>query len=168
MKTLTLIRHAKSDWDDHALSDHARPLNKRGKKAAPKVGAELARNGAKPDLILSSTARRAHDTAIAIAAEVDYSADSIVTEHALYHPAPETMRQVIAATDEEADIKHLMLVSHWPGVKEFTYDLTHTDAIDRFITCAVAIIELDITYWGEIGDGCGTLLRFFTPHDLKA
>ena len=69
MKTLLLLRHAKSSWDQPEMKDHDRPLNKRGKKEAPKVGKYLKDNNLVPDLILSSTARRAHDTAQAVAEE---------------------------------------------------------------------------------------------------
>ena len=86
MKHLALIRHAKSDWNDPtAQSDHDRPLNKRGRKAAPAVGAELARMGLRPDLVVSSTAVRAATTARAIAAEIGFDPGDIVMERSLYN-----------------------------------------------------------------------------------
>ena len=72
MKTLFLIRHAKSSWDDPALSDKDRPLGDRGRRDAPRMGKRLAKRNVRPDLILSSSARRALTTAEIIAKKLDY------------------------------------------------------------------------------------------------
>ena len=80
MKTLYLVRHAKSSWDDPTLADKARPLDARGKRDAPKVGKRLAKAGVKPDLILSSSAKRALTTARIIAKELGYKRKSIVVD----------------------------------------------------------------------------------------
>src|SRR4029434_8634311 len=83
MKTLFLIRHAKSSWDDAALSDKDRPLDDRGKRDAPKMGKRLAKRDVKPDLILSSPAVRARTTAEIIAKKLDYKRNDIVGEDLL-------------------------------------------------------------------------------------
>ena len=84
MKTLLLIRHAKSSWDDPALPDKDRPLNDRGRRDAPKMGKRLAKRGVKPDLILSSPALRALRTAEIIAKMLDYQRRDIVLNERLY------------------------------------------------------------------------------------
>src|SRR5437899_10475758 len=84
MKTLFLVRHAKSSWDDTALPDKDRPLNDRGKRDAPKMGERLAKRDVKPDLILSSPARRALTTAEIIAKKLDYKRKDIVADDRLY------------------------------------------------------------------------------------
>ena len=106
MKTLFLIRHAKSSWDDTALPDKDRPLNDRGKRDAPKMGKRLAKRDVKPDLILSSPAKRALTTAEIIAKKLDYKLKDIVVDDRLYAGAaagwplvaraqqPERMRRI--------------------------------------------------------------------------
>ena len=167
MKRLTLIRHAKSDWDDPRLSDHDRPLNERGLRAAPAVGAELARRGVLPDLLLSSTAVRAAATAELVAAELGIFPREIQRDNALYLASVGEYERTIAAVDDTGGIDHVMAFAHNPGTHDFAHHLTGGSEIGRFITCAVAMLELDIDHWGEIGTGCGRLVDFFTPHDLS-
>ena len=166
MKKLTLIRHAKSDWDHPSLSDHERPLNKRGKRAAPAVGRELARREVKPDLILSSTAVRALTTAQAIAAEIGYPVERIVQEEAVYLASVAELERVVAAIDDSGGLGHVMVFGHTPGMEDVLAHLSGGYADQRFITCAVAELDLDIDHWGEVTAGCGSLRSFFTPHDL--
>ena len=166
MKRLTLVRHAKSDWGDPGLSDHDRPLNPRGMRAAPAVGKALAAKGAKPDLLLSSTALRAATTAGLIADELGVDREEIRYTESLYLASVGEYERVVAAVDETSRIEHLMTFGHTPGTHDFAHHLTGRDEIDRFVTCAVATIELDIEHWGEVGASCGRLVDFFTPHDL--
>ena len=166
MKLLTLIRHAKSDWDNPILRDHDRPLNERGLRAAPAVGAELARRGVLPDLLLSSTAVRAAATAELVAAELGIVPREIQRDNALYLASVGEYERTVAAVDDAGGIDHVMAFAHNPGTHDFAHHLTGGAEIDRFITCAVAMLELDIDHWGEIGAGCGRLVAFFTPHDL--
>jgi bisphosphoglycerate-dependent phosphoglycerate mutase len=95
MKTLFLIRHAKSSWDDTALPDKDRPLNDRGKRDAPKMGKRLAKRDVKPDLILSSPAKRALTTAEIIAKKLDYKLKDIVVDDRLYAGAVHDLLNVI-------------------------------------------------------------------------
>ncbi len=166
MKRLTLIRHAKSDWDDPALADHDRPLNGRGRRAAPAVGAALAERGWAPDLILSSTAVRAATTARAIAESAGVAGDRIAFHRELYLASVSTLGRSVAGVDDEAGIGHVALVGHNPGMEDFLDHLSGGSPAPRFVTCAVAEFQLDITYWGEVGAGCAELVGFFTPHDL--
>ncbi|MBV63670.1 MAG: hypothetical protein CMP45_04095 [Rickettsiales bacterium] len=165
MKTLTVVRHAKSSWntDDN---DHDRPLNKRGLNAASKVGAEIMRRGLIPDRIISSTAVRAATTAKFIANEISYDLSIIEYISELYLADISDYEKVISNTEEISGIENLMVVSHNPGSHELCHYLVNDCDIEDFITCAVASINLEIEFWGEINQGVGKLADFFTPHDL--
>ena len=165
MKSLTIVRHAKSSWNPNH-EDHDRPLNTRGLDAAPKVGAEILRRGIVPDKIISSTAVRAATTAQLIAKEIGIQFSELVYNKELYLANISDYEEVIKRTEEDAAIDHLMIVSHNPGSHEFSHYLVNDNVIDRFITCSVAMIKLHIDYWGEIDQGVGKLADFFTPHDL--
>ena len=168
MKRLTLIRHAKSDWEDPELDDHDRPLNKRGLEAAPKVGNYLMENNVKPDIMLSSTATRAITTAKLIAKKLQFRQEKIQPVKDLYLAAIPDYEAIIRSLDDTAGNQHLMIVSHNPGTHELAHHITSGNEINRFTTCAVAIIELDIDCWGEIGPGCGKLVHFITPKEIPA
>ena len=166
MKQLTLIRHAKSDWEYPDLDDHDRPLNKRGLEAAPRVGNYLRKKGVRPDILLSSTATRAITTAGLIADELQFNREIIQPLKELYLASIPDYEGIIRSISETAGNEHVMIVSHNPGTHELAQHLTGGNSIQRFITCAVAIIELDICHWGEIGPDCGRLEHFVTPRDI--
>ena len=168
MKNLTLVRHAKSEWNCPGANDHDRPLNKRGLRAAPQIGSYLHKRGSKPDIVLSSTALRAITTAQLIAGELDAAQEQIQPVEELYLASIPDYERIIGSIDDTAGNAHVMIVSHNPGTHEFAHHLTGENEIERFITCAVAIIELNIDHWGEIGPGCGRLKHFVTPRDLPA
>jgi len=147
MKTLFLIRHAKSSWDDAALADKDRPLNDRGKRDAPKVGERLAKAGAKPDLILSSPAKRALTTAQIIAGKLDYKRKNIVVDDRLYAVEADVLLDVIRALDDEAEC--VMLFGHNPELTELAHRLS--SEISRMPTCAVAEFSFDVKSWSRIG-----------------
>ena len=165
MKTLTIVRHAKSSWETSA-DDHDRPLNDRGMIAAPRVGSAIAEKGKIPDIIISSTALRAATTAKLIAKEIGIKDSLIQYDEQLYLASIRDYEEVISRLNEEDGIEHVMVVSHNPGSHELCHYLTGDDSIDRFITCAVARIDLDIEFWGQIGSKTGKLIEFFTPHDI--
>lgn len=103
MKTLLLIRHAKSSWDDTSLPDKDRPLNTRGERDAPKIGERLAQRDVKPDLIVSSPARRALATAEIIARKLGYRLKNIAVDDRLYAVAADDLLDVIHKLDNEND-----------------------------------------------------------------
>jgi phosphohistidine phosphatase len=148
MKTLFLIRHAKSSWDDPALADKNRPLNDRGKRDAPKVGERLAKAGARPDLILSSPAKRALDTAQIIAGKLDYKRKNIVVDDRLYAVESEVLLDVIRRLDDEAEF--VMLFGHNPELTELAHRLS--SKISHMPTCAVAEFTFDVKSWKRIGE----------------
>ena len=148
MKTLFLVRHAKSSRDDPSLPDRGRPLDDRGKQDAPMMGKRLARRDVKPDLLVSSPALRALTTAQLIAAELGYQRKNIVVDDRLYASSPDDLLAVIRALDKKLD--RVMLFGHNP---EFT-DLAHrlSSEIIDMPTCAVAEFSFDTKAWSDVGD----------------
>ena len=124
MKTLFLIRHAKSSWDDTALADNDRPLNARGKRDAPKMGKRLAKRGVKPDLILSSPATRALKTAEIIAKKLDYRRKNIVVDDRLYAVEADQLLDVIRKLGDRTRARH----ANWPQPR---VDRTRASPIKR-------------------------------------
>ena len=164
MKSLTLIRHAKSSWSSTELRDHDRPLNERGEADAPKMGKFLAGVGFAPQLFLTSTAVRAVSTARAIAEAVGVAPESIKEEARIYHATVPVLMRVIAGIDEECE--SAVLFGHNPGLGDLGNYLVPGHRISHFPTCAVAHIELRIEHWGEIEEGCGLLKAHFYPKML--
>jgi phosphohistidine phosphatase len=134
MKTLFLIRHAKSSWDDTALPDKDRPLSDRGRRDAPKMGKRLAKRDVKPDLILSSPARRALKTAKIIAKKLDYKRKNIVVEDRLYSGAVHDLLNVVQKLGDK--LERVMLFGHNPELTELAHRLS--SEITHMPTCAVA------------------------------
>ncbi len=160
MRTLYLIRHAKSSWEDPTRDDFDRPLNKRGKRDAPIMGNRLRDNGADPDLVISSPAKRAVLTARTIAKAVGYEAGRIETDEAIYGGGASRLLGLIRRID---DANHrVMLFGHNPGLTWLAVDLTDA-RIDNMPTCAVLCIRFDVASWGEIKKGAGEVVFFDYP-----
>jgi phosphohistidine phosphatase len=147
MKTLFLIRHAKSSWDDPALPDKDRPLNDRGKRDTPKIGKRLAKRDVKPDLILSSPARRALTTAEIIAKQLDYKRKNIVVDDRLYAVGADDLLDVIHKLGDK--LERVMLFGHNPELTELAHRLS--SEITHMPTCAVAEFTFDAKSWSNIG-----------------
>ena len=162
MKTLLILRHAKSSWKHPELSDHDRPLNPRGENASPRMGRLLRRENLVPDAIFSSTARRAADTA-RLAAEAAGFEGEIRTSRSLYLAGPDAYIEALRALPEEVAIA--MVVGHNPGVEYLLSTLT--DAYERMPTAALAHIQLPIDRWDALTDETeGELLHLWYPRDL--
>ncbi len=147
MKTLFLVRHAKSSRDDPALADKDRPLNERGMREAQKVGERLAKRDVKPDLILSSPARRALTTAEIVAGKIDYRLKDIAVDDRLYAATPEDLLAIVHELDDKA--KRVMLFGHNPGLLELVHRLS--ESITDMPTCAVAEFAFDMKSWSRFG-----------------
>jgi phosphohistidine phosphatase len=147
MKTLFLIRHAKSSWDDPALPDKDRPLDARGERDAPKMGTRLAKRDVKPDMILSSPARRALTTAEIIAKKLDYRVKDIVVDDRLYAAAVDDLLSVIHKLGDKA--RCVMLFGHNPEFTELAHRLS--SEITHMPTCAVAEFTFSAKSWSEVG-----------------
>jgi len=149
MKTLVIVRHAKSSWDDLSLSDHQRPLSKRGLRDAPIMGTRLADWGPPVDRVISSSAVRALSTAELITQEMGLPWDEIQIEDALYHATEEEMLDLI--NEQEDYLDGLMLFGHNPGMTYLVMNLSDIE-IDNLPTCGLAVLQFDVNSWSEIGD----------------
>lgn len=163
MKTLMLLRHAKSSWKDESLEDHERPLNKRGKKTAPVMGHLIRDQGLVPELIVSSTAVRARKTAEAAAKECSYPGNITLTEELYLATAGEILRYAQERTEET--LSRIMLVGHNPGMEELVALLSGQR--ERFPTAALAVLELDIGSWRQLELGVDAKLKnLWRPKEL--
>jgi len=163
MKTLLILRHAKSSWKYTNLSDHKRPLNKRGKKAAPLMGQLLYEQDLVPDIILSSTARRAQDTAEIVAEASGFEGEIYYLDD-LYHGWPSDYIEALRSLSDEID--SVMVVGHNPGLESFLELLT--GAGEHFPTAALAYIRLPIQAWSKLNDETeGDLLDLWLPRQLE-
>ncbi len=161
-KTLLLLRHAKSSWDDDTVTDHDRPLNSRGKKAAPRMGKLLLELGLVPDAIVTSTAHRACSTA-RIAAKAAAFRGTIIPDSSLYLASPD--RYVVVASHVPDDVERLLLVGHNPGIEVLVEQLTgHPQAMP---TAALAVIDLPVHSWAEFTTETPCTLRHvYRPREL--
>jgi phosphohistidine phosphatase len=161
MKTLLLLRHAKSSWDHPEINDHDRPLNKRGKKEAPEVGKYLKANDLIPDLILSSTALRANDTAQAVADESGFEGQ-IELYQDLYLSDTSCYLDILQRIPDDAN--RVMVVGHNPDLDELLTLLT--DATLHMSTAALAQIDLPISSWQELNEATdGRLQNLWSPRE---
>ena len=159
MKTLLIVRHAKSSWDHPDLSDHDRPLNQRGKMDAPLMGELLKDEDVVPDLMISSTAKRAKKTAELIAEAAGFDG-KLLTTRTFYHADPDLYIEVLRSLPE--DVNRVMIVGHNPGMEELIYDLTGESV--RFTTANVAQIDLKIDDWAKIDEDVeGILVNLWRP-----
>lgn len=159
MKTLILLRHAKSSWDDPAQADHDRPLNARGRAAAPLVAGWLAAQGHRPDLVLCSSAARTRETVARMP-----GLPLPVIEARLYHADPAMILRVLAEV-QGADC--VMIVGHQPGLGELARALSPPPAmLAEFPTAAAAVFSFDIAEWSEARPGTALLAGFIAPRML--
>jgi len=161
MKTLFILRHAKSSWENADLSDFARPLNERGLKAAPLMGKFIYKNQLQPELILSSPAERAKQTAILIKENAQIG--EIKYDERIYEASPARLLEVISEQSEK--LESLMLVGHNPGLEGLLKILT--DESQPMPTAALAVIDLKIGKWSEINSSTGKLRMLIRPKELQ-
>ena len=159
MKTLFLVRHAKSSRDDPALPDKERPLNDRGLRDAPRMGERLARQDVKPELIMSSPAVRALATAVIIAKKLDYKRKDIVVDERLYATQPDELLEVIQELGDRP--KRVMLFGHNPELTELANRLS--SKITDMPTCAVAEFSFDTKSWSNVGNQEPVKVTLYRP-----
>ena len=160
MKKLFIVRHAKSSWDFPELDDYDRPLNKRGKKNAPEMGMRLAKRLVKPDMIITSPAKRAASTARRIAEEISFPFKNINREPQFYHGSVGDIISIMQGVS--ADVKTLMIFGHNPILTDLTNYLSGSD-IYNIPTCGIAEMEFDVSSWGKIGKKSANLISFDYP-----
>ena len=168
-RELLILRHAKSAWNTGAPSDFERPLAKRGEKAAPRVGRWLNDKGLIPDHVVSSPARRAKQTVIAVCREMGVEAERICWDERIYGGWTRGLIKVLRETPDDA--RRVLIAGHNPGLE----DLVETLSADRvpmppdgklMPTAAVARLRIDVP-WAELGAGTGELLSLTRARSLK-
>jgi phosphohistidine phosphatase len=160
-RTIVLIRHAKSSWANPLQSDFERPLNDRGKTDAPEMGKKLKKIGLKPDLIISSTAKRTRQTAKRIAEETGYETDNIKWEEKLYHCIPPVFEEVINEATNKA--KTIFIVAHNPGITEFVNQLAPDFSVDNMPTCGIVGAHVDAEEWTDFTNAKRKVFLFEYP-----
>jgi len=145
MKSLLILRHAKSSWKHPELTDHDRPLNKRGKRDAPRMGEILRSEHLIPEAIISSTAARAHVTAEAVAKASGYKG-KIALNRSLYAAGPEAYLKVLHELSDH--YKRVLVVGHNPGLEELLE--MFTDETQLMPTCTLAHVKFSIDSWTEL------------------
>lgn len=160
MKTLYIVRHAKSSWDDPVLRDFDRPLNDRGKKDAPVMGKRLRKRGVIPSLILSSSARRARSTAKRVARELGFDEKHIRLTDSLYHAGPEMILSTLQQVPDS--VESVMLFGHNPGLTDFVNDYVNV-RIDNIPTCGIVAAKFNVSSWKDLGNVKGELIFFDFP-----
>ena len=160
MKTLLLIRHAKSSWDNAIIKDFDRPLNDRGKKNAPEMASRLIKRKIDIDLFVSSPAKRAKTTATLFNREYKKNDQDIVFEKNLYHADPDIFYNVISKLNDK--YKSAAVFSHNPGITEFANLLTET-RVDNIPTCGIFAINIEIEKWSDFINGKKNFIFFDYP-----
>ncbi|WP_417839854.1 SixA phosphatase family protein [Tritonibacter scottomollicae] len=159
--TLFLTRHAKSAWNTDAPSDHARPLNKRGRRSAGALGNWLQQQGVQPQQVLSSSAQRTRETYELM----ELPAPATFTER-LYHASAQIIFDVL----REASKPNVLLLGHNPGLMQFAHDIVkHPPAHSRFEdypTGATLMVQFEIASWDQLQTASGRVLDFVVPREL--
>jgi phosphohistidine phosphatase len=163
MRLLTLVRHAKSSWDNPSQSDFDRPLNARGERVAPEMAQRMAETLEPPLLLISSPALRARSTAEIFARALGIRAEDIRLDSRIYDATPGTLLDVLHGLEDT--VSHAVLFGHNPGLSDLLRLLTQSATRD-LPTCAVATVNLDGKRWSDIEPGDGRLQRFHYPKEM--
>lgn len=162
MKTLLVLRHAKSSWANSAITDHDRPLNERGKQDAPRMGKLLKEQDLVPEAIITSSAERALTTAELAALSSGFEKEIIVTRN-FYHAEAEDYIAYLQRLPD--DLVRVMVVGHNPGMEELVYQLTGQYV--AMPTAALAQIELPLAQWQLLDESThGQLVNLWRPREL--
>lgn len=170
MKTVILMRHAKSSWSDPGLDDHDRPLNKRGRKSAPVMAKWLKEQGLLPDRILCSSSRRTQETVERMREEVPSLPEAEITE-ALYHASPDVILEQLQQLP--GDCTRALVLGHEPTMSSalLLLDSSATSpglyrAYEHYPTAAIAVLEADVADWRELKAGRAKFTSFAVPREL--
>ena len=164
MKTLYLVRHAKSSWKYPNLDDFERPLNNRGRKNSPFMGKVLKKLKVAPDLVISSPANRAAMTARMIAAAINYPLENIRYSEAIYEFSEKALIHVVKQIDDA--VNKAMVVGHNPALNGLA-NYIGDQPIGNIPTCGAICVELDISSWAKLNAHCGKLKFFEFPKKQK-
>lgn len=166
---LLVLRHAKSAWNTDAPTDFERPLSKRGRRDAPRVGRYLASQGLAPDYVVSSPAERARQTVLAVCAEMDIAENAVAWDDRIYHASTGALMDVLSESPESAH--RVLIAGHNPGLEMLVQTLSRErvpmpDDYKLMPTAAVARLEISAP-WREIDGGTATLLSLTRARSLK-
>lgn len=163
MKTLFLMRHAKSSWKDDSLADHERPLKKRGKKDIKLIAKVIKKNDLKPDLIITSSAVRAKETAELLAEAIGFK-EKIVVSDDLYMGEPSDYMEIL--TDIKEKYGSVLIVGHNPGLEAYLQIID--GEIEALPTAGLGYLMLAVDEWEDITlETMGDLVGFWKPKDLR-
>jgi phosphohistidine phosphatase len=163
VKTLLLIRHAKSSWEDAGISDFERPLNERGKKDAPAMAERLYERGIKIDAFVTSPARRARKTAEQFAKRYKKEKDELLLKTELYMAGDDAFNSVVEKLDDDIDC--VAVFSHNPGITDFANHLTDA-RIDNIPTSGIFAVSIETKKWNRFRDAKKKFLFFDHPKAL--
>lgn len=168
MKTLTLLRHAKSTWDDPVARDFDRPLNRRGRRAARTIGREMRDQGLAFDAVVASPAVRVVETIAEIGEGYGGALDPDYDKR-VYLASPAILLDIIHGIDDA--VERLLIVGHNPGLEQLVLLLAkegslREEAAIKYPTATLAEIALQVESWSEAAEGAGALVRFTRPRDL--
>jgi phosphohistidine phosphatase len=166
MKRLILVRHAKSSWSNANMQDKERPLNDRGREAAPKIGKWLAGKGYQPDQVIASAATRCQETWAALADQLQPVSD-VRFEDYLYLATPDEMLDVLKTATGEV----VLLVGHMPGIGDLARELRRDppplhSIFSKYPTAGTTVMDFRIDDWAHLQVGTGIFQDFITPGDL--
>lgn len=174
MRTIYLLRHAKSDWADPGVKDHDRPLNARGREAAPEMAGYIKAKRYMPDLVLCSTARRTVET-LELVKPMLRAGVAVKLEAGLYLAEPSQLMERLRRVED--GVASVMFVGHNPGIAQFAIELSagpenaeqerlHRRMREKFSTCALAVVTIATRSWRDVRAGRGALADFMRPKDL--
>lgn len=172
VKTILLLRHAKSAWSDSALSDHDRPLNRRGERAAKAIGDHLAQHGPRPDRVLCSTAVRTRQTMASVIKRLGTGAPPpIALEDGLYLASEGSLLARLQELDD--DVRSVLLIGHNDGIWRLAETLAGRGAParlaalqEKYPTGTLATLQVPDGPWRDLAAGSGELVAFVRPRDL--
>lgn len=164
MRSLTLVRHAKSSWATATLDDFDRPLNERGRRDAPLMAQRYAHAAERPLQLVSSPALRAATTAAIFAEALEIAPDAIRYDATIYEASVDALLQVVRGLDDA--VANAVLFGHNPGLSDFCHSLARCE-FTELPTCAVARIDFDVERWQDVAPGRGRLLAYSFPKERQ-
>lgn len=171
MKTLSILRHAKSSWDQPNTDDFDRPLNDRGRKAARRIGRELKNRKMRFDLCLASPAARVRETLDGVSEAYGEFPFPVRFEPQIYLADTAALLEMVCGVSNQ--VETLLLVGHNPGLERLVGNITHDDkhglrerVEHKFPTAALAVIDLPVTSWAKVQAASGKLVDLILPKEL--
>ena len=166
MKRLILLRHAKSSWEDNSLADSERPLAERGLRDAPNMAKRLAQRGVRPDVFITSPARRARHTAELVAAGIGSHAAEIRIDPRVYLASPGELLGIVSSLDDSW--QEVVLVGHNPGFTQVANMMLPTLRLANLPTAGVVAIHCDTGHWRDISSSSPGLVFYDYPKNPEA